>query len=1101
MRDEGDRNEEDWEIAPLVDNERVYMRDQLRHILGEARSAKIAVGYFFVTGFEGLLDELSGLDEIQIVMGQRTSRATGEELGRGKEGRELVRGGYAVDDVVREIREELDGIRSEDALSRLDAVVRLMAEGKLSVRVYTKERGYFHPKGYWFDCRRTLHSDVGIVGSHNMSASALEENDELSFVTQDKWHTEALREWFNGKWGAAEPFDERLLELIRSSGSYQDYRRRKEERERSERELAHPYKYLHPVDFLRTVISRLRKGYLLDTEDLLVHFQKIDYHLCRDALQKFGGVILANTVGLGKSFIAARLARDYKRRGEDALFVVPTNTMVQWKEYLRIFGLEGERGLNMISHHDVSRSKFDPEAYADFEVIVVDESHKFRNPGSNRWGNFVERIKHPGADYILLTATPINNKMRDLYAQVRMFENERFRNEGLLGLYRDLEEYVRGEEDDDSLLPSIQELRRKVIVRTTRRDLKKLYDEVVIPGRGRVEVVDPEVVQQFYTLSGEGYEGIFDAFIDDFILPLKLPQVGIRNPSAAKSLHGLYKILLYKRMESSVFALHRSVEALKAKLERLEELVGSVSLKVLRGIEKTDYRRLLGGDSEDDLRLPDEDELEKEDGLEEGKRSEEYLSEIRHDLRIVDTFLSKLEAVRLEQFDYLDDKLEELKALLRRRSDEKTLIFTQFTATAEYLRKNLSGEVFSGRIIRKVTGGSRSKMAEAMRFSPSSYGEEAKTEMELEQGISIEPPYTDILISTETLAEGVNLQEADLVVNYDLPWNPVKLIQRVGRANRLGASEGLTAVNFLPDENIDQEMRLVARLKDKIHNIIQIINNEHSILSPEEAAMIERREANDLDLVERKRDMIRELDLDALEEGSEGEKVSSLDRWLLESAEAAGLRRQDLDGGEVSHNIPYTVMEGTPSEIYLYELSTEGGSYPGHYLSDEKGGEVPAPESLRSPRHHLKAEEVEMVTRFAEGTLREEEMDRRKAQREVFDVRARKVKTDLISELKNARRATSKRLTPRESELNKSAREAIAALESLRVPSRRKSEMRNFASKWFGNSEYLRRPGEFLGELEQLISELAEVSEVVAPSDSVSSELVAFCLYDRNAEN
>jgi superfamily II DNA or RNA helicase/HKD family nuclease len=1096
MTGDGDGDEGEWEIAPLVDNDKVMMREQLRNIVGSASEIKIAVGFFFVSGLDGLMDKLGGVDRIQVIMGRKTDPSTKGALGAGHSAKSRVEGGYAREDVMRDVVAHLESVESEDALRRLDAVVGLIVEGKLEVRVYVKDRGYFHPKGYWFNCRGTLHTDVAVVGSHNMSSSAQTDNDELSFVSKEKWHTEALREWFERKWREASPFDEDLLTLIHFSRGYRKYKRRERERERGEAGDL-PYEYLPPVEFLKAVISRLGKGYLLDTDDLLIHFQKIDYNLCRDTLRRFGGVILANTVGLGKSFIAARLAKDYAKEGREALFIVPVNTMLQWEEYLDLFGLEVERGRNLISKGVVSRADFPEREYARFDVIVVDESHKFRNRGSNRWQNFMERIKNPGADYILLTATPINNKMEDLYSQVRMFENERFRNEDLIDLYKDLEEYVMGGEEDETLLPSIRALRRKVIVRTTRRDLKRLYDEVVIPGRGRVEIVDPEVRQCFYTLSGPEYEELFSAFIDDFIMPLRLPQVGIRNPSAARSLHGLYKILLYKRMESSVYSLHRSVEALEAKLRNLRRVVSTVPLDEIRGLDKADYRRLLAAEDELDPEISDAEESGGESAGEEGRTAEEYLADIEHDLGLVTAFRGLLEDTRIGEFKYLDDKMEALLALLRENPGKKTLVFTQFTDTARYLRENLRGEAVEGRLVRMVTGGSGRKMLEAVKFSPSSYGEETKRKLEAEHGVAVSPPYTDVLVSTDALSEGVNLQEADLVVNYDLPWNPVRLIQRVGRANRIGSSGGLTAVNFLPDEKIDQEMRLLERLRSKIHNIIQIINSEHSILSPDEMALIERREADDLDLLERKRRLMRELDLDGLEPEGERGKLSALDRYLMRAADLAGIRQGSLGEGELPEAIPYTVMEGyPPARLYLYELGVGRTSYPGYAVEGVPGTEIPLPSSLRSPRQRLTKADLEAVDTFVETDLRELEMRRRRAQRVVFDVASERAKMKLVARLRSVRRATSARLRGRDGELHGELSAAIPRLERLRVPRRRKGDIRAFLSRWFGDEGYLEMHRVFLEELRELLGDLETASEVVDSAASVSSDLAGFAIYD-----
>ncbi len=1089
---------ETGQLPPYIDNEEYFMKNVLKLIFRKwARKVKIAVGYFFATAFDNIEKYIEGIDKIQIIMGQETNRMTSEELKLGDSGYKGIKAGYSKQDIIDDVIKHIDEINTEDELVRLDALIKGMIEGKIEVKIRVIKTGKFHPKVYWFECPdRGGH--ITIVGSHNMSKTAQEGNEEASAIILDPHNTRAWQEWFDKKWEQSEPFSDKLIKIILEHKKFRKYRARKKKKLTGEAETQ--YQYLPPVQFFKTLFKILEKDYLLEHDDILIPFQKIDYNLCRNALQKFGGVILADTVGLGKSFIASRLIKDYYDRGQKYLFVVPPNTMDQWLDYLSIFGIPAKKGENIISMYKVSQKSFPEEKYKDFDVVVIDESHNFRNRSSNRWRNFMERIKNRSADYILLTATPINNRFGDLFAQVSMFENERFKNEELLNLYKDFENFINGDEKDLSLLESVKILKRKLIVRTTRRDLKRLYDEIVIPSRGKVDIKDPLVSTKYYEFSHEAYIEIFKDFVPNFIQELKLPHISILNPSAAKYLHGLYKILLYKRMESSIFSLYRSIENLEARNRRLIGLLSSKDLVEIRELERKDYRKELENSKQIDIvdieSFRSVDYISKD--IDEKTDKEGFLRAIQHDMDIISKFKDILERLRESEYSFIDDKVEMIKEFIKKNKNKKILIFSEFSDTAEYLFENIKEITDEDFIIRYVSGQTKNKIFEAIQFSPSSYSDKLKKEVEAKLRVQIGPPYTQLLISTDTLSEGVNLQEADIVINYDLPWNPVKIIQRIGRANRIGTTKNVNVINYLPEDNINSEVELIETLRQKIENIIEIIGAEHSVLSPDEMILIRQHEIDEIEMFRKKRELVVNLKLDELEEDNEKTKLSPLDQFLLEIAEKAQIKKQDLDGVESKTNKFYTVLSATKDYAILHLYSLIVGSekyyeseFKGKFMAGEK---IPIPTDFQSPRYLLSKEDLNNLEFFKNTRLKEIERTRRRTQREVFDEELQKAKMRLVNKLREvSRHSIMKDIDP---EFCNKINVISANIDILSIPSRFIRRLQTFRTKWFRDNDYFSQKSIFLKELIELKDELSPSSEIITLTDSIMTDYIAFVIYD-----
>ena len=1057
-------------LPDVIDNRTILLKNVVKDLLKKSENAKIATGYFFLSGFDLVKDDVQRVKKIQIIMGRETDIPTKKELVKGYEERRLKE--QIINGMIEDIKKVSE---NEEQIKKIKDLHDLIREGKIEVKIYTKEK--FHSKAYIFELRDSV-TDVGIIGSSNFTASGLTFNTELNSVHTQRAALELLNEWFEERWEEAEDFREDLIKIIEESEAYRKF----------VKEISH-YVYVSPLDFFKMIIKIFSKQYLLEKDNILLPFQELDYKLAKDIINKFGGVIIANSVGLGKSYIASRLLQDYHKEKKRILLIIPPNLREQWEGYLKVFNVKVSKR-DILSMYEVSQKDFPEEKYHNYDVILVDESHNFRNDNSNRWKNFMKKIKNNKAIYILLTATPINNSLNDLKTQIDMFKDEnKFRNEELFRFYNSLKKYIKKE--DERLKDDIKQLRRKLIVRTTRRDLKRLYKEIVIPGKGKAKLKEPILKPQFYTLKGDIYEQIFDKIVN-FLSSLELPHLKILNPDAGKYLVGLYKILLYKRLESSIYAFYRSIIHLENKEKSFENLLKKLPLNKIREMEREELNKT--------LRKPDEaqqflfDYVETEEKFKEKESKKLYLKDIKNDLKKISEFKRLVEKLKLNHNKFTDDKIIILKRLIEKHKDKKILLFTQFIDTADYLYENFKDISNNRFLIRKVTGDTKDKIAEVIKFSPSSQ------EKFIERSKEVKPPFTKFLISTDALSEGVNLQEADYVINYDLPWNPVRLIQRIGRAHRIGSNKDIFVVNFIPDKNIDKEMKLVKTLKTKINNIIEIIGAEYSILTIEELEKIRKKEVEDMKLLAEKRQYMRKLKLDKLEQEEERSKLSGFDRYLINIIETHGITKKDLAKVNIPNKVIYTILNNNiKGNLFIYSID-DGETVQTKHIFQERDGKfkeefIPKVVSFISYRKQLTDNEILQVDNFKHNKLKEIEFERKKQQHIVFDERTENLRRKIVRELQNY--VYNKRLIGKDEDFKNNLKERISSLEKRNIPEVYYKEIHEFYLNWIKNKQFLKAKSKFLQELDSILSILEKASKEIIQIKDIKAELKGFIVYGR----
>ncbi len=627
---------------------------------------------------------------------------------------------------------------------------------------------------------------------------------ELDVLLSDEPHLQA-REWFHRHIERADDISADVLALLRESwaGGFA-----------SAEDVYYKVlsEYFH--DTLEGVDFSDRNPMLA----VMTTFQVAAYESAKGMLRRFGGVFLSDVVGLGKTYVAMALLRHLQDTlGQTAIVVAPPAVCPAWET------LAEEAGVNL---QTVSYGKMEElRRYSSRQVLVLDESHNFRNPGTQRYELLSEWLRPGGAPslrkVLLLSATPQNNSARDVYHQLQLFPDDYVRipypGESLEDFFREVE----------AGRASLAAVLQHVLVRRTRRYIKAQYSDaklpvrqpsgehVWVPLRFPRRVSGPEQCLRYQIEKTFG-EGLYERIIL-LLAELQYPLHGIAGfiqeshkddprllgvRRGGTSLRGLFKVLLLKRLESSAEAFRISAERLRQRLNAaLEDLRNGM------------------------VRVPSSEDSDPEESGELMPSGMFHVDQLRnaleHDFVRVQEILGRMPAQAVVE----DAKLARLREHLRQRhpAEHRTLVFTQFTDTAEFLYAHFRDAGF-GRVAR-VTGRSGKAAQMARRFAPvANRAKDVRPEDEI-----------DLLITTDALSEGINLQDADTLINYDLHWNPVRLIQRAGRIDRIGSEhEEIHVASFLPERGLESELGLEQVLRQRIQEFLAVFGEDSHVLPAEE---------------------------------------------------------------------------------------------------------------------------------------------------------------------------------------------------------------------------------------------------------------------------
>jgi superfamily II DNA or RNA helicase len=875
------------------------MADIFKEYIKDSKDFKfhVGTGFFFLDGFGELyknidLNKLNyGSKEyealwnttapILVVMGKQTNQTTKEAL---LNARNMIK--YALN------------AHDEDYLTFLE---KLIEEGLIKFKVFTDSR--FHAKIYFFYNGEDSIEDI-YVGSANLTSAGLTKNIELTApVAADKFYRNTIKQWYKNLWDRSTD-DFNVLEIIKS------YKRE-------------DFIYYEPKKFFENLIKLMEKDYLFYNSDisdntLLVKFQSFDFYQVMSTLNRYNGCILASSVGLGKSYVALEVMRHIENNDMEALLIGPSNLVKgkdsTWGEYLKQYNLEVET----IGFGDLQQKSFDPSKYLKYDIVVIDEAHNLRNPSLRR-KNLIEIIKNsPKAKYLLMTATPINIKISDLNSLIDLFydiNKHNWLDKELKTKYETFKTQVnkleRTNEYPEKLFNEVVELQNfvesQLIVKSTRNMIKKYFADDLKKLAGSNELPDPEVISVDYKYSKEYHNKFFDK-LPNFLIELNfeyskfhLDEKEGPKYSEDRNLIYMYKWLLYKRAESSIYSFYSSTKRLK---ETIQIYISYLENKIL----VRDLNKYVNKEREERLKIAGI----IFDSFNTDAERQKTIINMKNDLYSLSKIIDELEDFK-EGIVFKDDrKLVQLKEILSKNGDKKCLIFTEYYDTLEYILKNLkndfSVDYVAGKTLKGQVMKPSQKETRIVRFKDDKFQH---------------------LISTDVLAEGFNIPEADIVINYDLPYNPVKIIQRVGRATRINYPKKIEIMNFNPDELIDQELNLVEKLDLRISNIISLIGIDYSIWADTEKMIKEREQVDSVNKCKILKELKKRI---ATENPEEIYKIklreeSKLDLLIKSSIDHYNLVQDDIPANKPLKPIYTTLVDKKPSFYGIYEFNKDFFEY------------------------------------------------------------------------------------------------------------------------------------------------------------------------------
>jgi len=869
-----DNSDQDWKVLK-------YLHDWCQI----SKQFDIATAYFEIGSLLSLKDEWRKVDLIRVLMGDEVSKRTQKafELGLQEVSKRL-------DDSIESEKEK------NDFLQGVPAIVEAIRAGKLLCRVYRKDK--FHAKAYITHARLEVVGASALVGSSNFTFPGLTENIELNVQITGR-PVSVLQEWYDEHWGQGEDVTPDILRVIErhieNFTPFDVYAKALQEffkgYELSDSEWERNESIIYPI---------------------LAQYQKEGYHGLMKRAAAYNGAFLCDGVGLGKTFVGLMLIERLivHDRKNVALFVPKSARVAVWEMELKkrlphLFGKYSK--LEIFNHTDLLRKgtfQEDLESVRErADVIIIDEAHHFRNRGI-RGTDPGERLSHywrlfdicEDKTVFMLTATPINNRLTDLQHMIELFsrlKSDYFSDAPLairslqghfLKMEKALEHLLQQRQgsldtitDFDALeaelVLSQDDLFRRLVVQHSRSYVKKSItqgngQDILFPKPKEPKVVPYSVKQTYGKLLGM-IEQAFSKEKPLFSLAIYYPYAYYKGDDASidpmehgrqKQVVSLVRTSFLKRFESSVEAFTLSLRTLLRKLLAWLEIHAETDHEK-RLIErwKNQHSGLIGYMKTHQLEIWEDEEAQIEEELipdvvyenirknklsRDDFKIDEIIDETLLDLEQLVRFLYELQDFKSSQ----DKKLAALKNLLKNDpvlSRQKVIIFTEFMDTARYLKAQLVEAGIEG--VEEIDSASKSDRVDVIRrFSPYYNGSSSS---EISHGGKQE---IRVLISTDVLSEGLNLQDATRLINYDLHWNPVRLMQRIGRVDRRlnGEIEKRIIVdhpdqarlrgeiaywNFLPPDELDDLLRLYKTVSKKTLRISKTFGIEgKKLLKPDD---------------------------------------------------------------------------------------------------------------------------------------------------------------------------------------------------------------------------------------------------------------------------
>ncbi len=812
----------DSDLTFITNERNQTLLDRFKVLIKDAQFFDVLVGYFFASGFHAVYKSLINTDKIRILIGISTNREVFHILQEAKSEPKLDLQ-FSSAEVKKQLEESVaaemetaeDNPTVEEGVRKF---IEWLRSGKLEIRAYPTEN--IHAKLYIMSFKKD-DRDIGriITGSSNFTKAGLKDNLEFNVELKDRADYEFARDKFSELWKDGVDVKERYIQSIQTRTWLNDTI--------SPHELYLKFLY----EYFKDDLARADEVTLtyVPTEFRQLEYQEQAVLNAKKILDEYGGVFISDVVGLGKTYVGAMLANQIDGR---TLVIAPpvlidVNNPGSWKN---VFGDFGVRGADFESlgklDHIIRRGT---EKYKN---VIIDEAHRFRTETTVSYEKLAQICR--GKRVILVTATPYNNSPKDILSQIKLFQKtrkstipnlpnlERFFS-GLERRLKDLDRQRDYNEYINVVRENAKEIRNKVLkylmVRRTRSEIIEYFGEDLKKQNMKFpEVSDPKPV--FYELS-DSEDKIFNRTIKliakEFTYARYMPMLyftgDVTQPEklSQRNMGRFMKILLIKRLESSFYAFRNTVNRFITSYQHFLNELENGNVYVSKKYTHKIFELLENDDLDAVQRLIDEEKAEK-------YPAKEFSPKFRKDLE--NDLASLMEIEQLWQEIKRDPKLLSFKEILTNNhvlKKQKLIVFTESKETADYLAKNL--EEIAPTDILLYTGGSSAAIREKVIENFDARARFPKDDYR-------------ILITTEVLSEGVNLHRSNVVINYDIPWNPTRLMQRVGRINRVDTKfDEIYSFTFFPTKQSNDQIKLKEAAEAKIHAFMTLLGDDASILT------------------------------------------------------------------------------------------------------------------------------------------------------------------------------------------------------------------------------------------------------------------------------
>ena len=871
-------------MARIYDNISINFKDGLNGIITNigVKRVDFCVGYFNLRGWNLVVDQIDSLVGDYVYEGDdKVFRVCRLLIGMHRPPEELIRSLYSGQEelpdsdyvsqcklrIAADFKQQLLlGLPTNKDQETLRHLSQQLKDEKVCVKLYLREP--LHAKLYLaYRPDDNFNPIPAILGSSNLTYSGLTRQGELNAEFGDSDSAQKLSQWFDNRWNDRFCIDitKELIEVIDNSWA-------------SEKVIPPYYIYLktayHLSEEARIGVNEFSIPPEFKKE--LFDFQQTAVKIAARHLnnEKRGGAMIGDVVGLGKTITACAIAKIYENTyGCSTLIICPANLQDMWTKYRKKYDLKADI-VSMSKMIDVENARY-------YRLIIVDESHNLRNENGVRYRNIKNLIGKQNSNVLLLTATPYNMNFTDLSAQLKLFIDEEedigIRPEKYIAdlggerafLQKHNEIFIRSIAafEKSPFVEDWNELMKLFLVRRTRTFIKDNYAKTDdSDGRKYLEFPDgrrsyfPERVPKaikFPTTPGDQYSRLYSEDMISLMESLKLPRYGLTHfidssktedastlekqlidnlSRAGERMMGFCKSTFFKRMDSCGFSflltlyhhIIRNAVFIYAIENHLPLPIGDENALPEDFVDDRDTNSVLVGKESLSglISIPTEMSVYMQ-------KAKEHYDDIKNKSNVawLDSgyFKRTLKQQLRKDCDTLiqmillcgdwnpkeDQKINSLNDLLNgTHKEDKVVIFTQYSDTAEYIFRQLRDLGYDH--LDFVTGDSANPTESVDKFSPKSNSKAIDKEFE-----------TRIIVATDVLSEGQNLQDAHVIINYDLPWAIIRLIQRAGRVDRIGqTSRQIFCYSFFPADGVENIIKLRDRLNKRINENAHVVGSD-----------------------------------------------------------------------------------------------------------------------------------------------------------------------------------------------------------------------------------------------------------------------------------